>query len=523
MASVHVSIPDMALAIADGTVAGSFSADRTAYAFPTVRTATGRGATNLWTVRVRLLDADGSAIPMLVDYLQSAAILPAGFRGEITVEAQQEGGKIRDAVPTLVDRGKNAGRTNATNALSQAFRDALGMYNRYTKRSRRAAAPALPVAFIREESDGITELLRPPPMLIKKEGETASSTITQDDFDRGVTAQRKYNGVRLVARPVFSSPDRATAAPAAVELYSGRTQNIYPGLEHIKRELLELFSAEADEARPEDSPVYLDGEAYVHGRPLNWISGQARKSTPAGSDDRLLDYYVFDCFFPGAPDRPSSARQRYLDGIFARSGSSSSHVFRVENFPAADQDQVDELLAMSIRECYEGLVLRKDWEAYEYSYNNHHSSNAVKIKPTHDDEFPVVGYTEGKGKDKGAVIWVCEVPMIPTERTPFRGEQTGAARFSVVPKDISNADRRRLFQCLGELVPTAGRPVTRFERDFAGKPITVEYAELSKTTGKPLQPKASAFRTYEDGPEGDPVARAFAECFAVRTSPRETL
>jgi len=37
----------------------------------------------------------------------------------------------------------------------------------------------------------------------------------------------------------------------------------------------------------------------------------------------------------------------------------------------------------------------------------------LKLKPIYDDEFEVIGYTEGsKGKDVGCVIWICQVNSV---------------------------------------------------------------------------------------------------------------
>jgi hypothetical protein len=85
------------------------------------------------------------------------------------------------------------------------------------------------------------------------------------------------------------------------------------------------------------------------------------------------------------------------------------------------------------------------------------------------------------------------------------------ATFTVTPKGMDYKTRYALYRCLS--APVAGPDgsrVTRFERDIAGLPLTVEYAELSKKTGKPLQGKAVAFRTYEGAV--DPVRALLAEC-----------
>jgi len=373
-------------------------------------------------------------------------------------------------------------------------------------------------------------------MLVKKLNETKDATLSSEDFARGVTVQRKYNGVRA---PTYFEESPTKQGPEAVRMYS-RTKKDYPGFTHLRKELLpNLKNAPTvpDELlQPPEScggsrlsedelsrlrkvyakaHVHLDGEIYQHGKSLRWISGQARKE----GDESTLNYIVYDCFFPAAKaadhDMPSANRQKYLDLLFAAATGDHklTHVERAENFTVTDLSEAEALRDRFLAEDYEGAIARKDCTGYRYSHNNYHSSNLVKLKPKYDSEFKVVGYTQGtKGKDVGAVIWVCEVD-------PKNTKSADDKTFNVVPKDMTYSERYKIFECLGELVeddrvdaPHPNAQVTRFERDFLGQPLTVEYPERSTKTGKPTQAKALAFRTYENGPVNDPVRRLYTEC-----------
>lgn len=497
MAGGNTHIPNMRHALEAGELPGGFAdLGRTVYAFPTLAYAGARGATRLWTVRVRLI-AGGDYVPITDAMLDQPPPGLDGHRAEITVESQQAGGKVRDIVPTYVGVGKNLGKKNATNCVTQALRDALGIYNK--QRRRTDVAEVAPEDVAKVEARGPDP--RPPPMLVKKLGETREATLTPADFAAGVTAQRKLNGVHLV---VYAGADGRPA------LYS-RTGVTYPGLAPVVAEMGPMFAAARRLGAAGTGPPYFDGELYVHGETLNWISGQARR----GDDDGELELHIFDVFFPCATaagrDMASRDRQAYLDEVFAAADHAHPHVVRVENFPAADAAALEALAARFLADGYEGAIARKDGASYRYSYNGYHSANLLKIKPTFDAEFPVVGFTQGsRGKEVGAVIWECEVPapVDPADR-----------RFTVVPKDMGYEERRALFRCLGELVPGPGGPgaaaVTRFERDLRGRPLTVEFREVSAKTGKPLQAKALAFRTYESGPAADPVRALLAECGAA--------
>ena len=133
----------------------------------------------------------------------------------------------------------------------------------------------------------------------------------------------------------------------------------------------------------------------------------------------------------------------------------------------------------------------------------------AQIKPIFDDEFTVVGYSQGtRGKDVGAVIWECEVPKF--------GNSTDNL-FTVVPKDMTYSERYAIYKCLGTLVDGPnGKKITRFERDIKGLPLTVEYSEMSTKTGKPLQAKALSFRTYESGPALDPIKTLMEDCLRIK-------
>jgi len=520
MASVHIHITDTKGAIEDGTIPGTFSTDRTVFTFTQLEYRTQRQQIS-WTVKIRLFRG-GHAIPITDEALSGAAIPKC--RAEIIVESfvvnAAGTGKIRDIIPTYVETGKNIGKKNETTALTQAFRDALGLYNRQKKKSDlvgvMADVPSADVPTANVAAD-MTVDARPPPMLVQKIGSSGRARLTSEDFQEGVTVQRKLNGVRFVATAAGAESAAGAARPGSIITCYSRTGGTYQAPPAIQAELAEILQAWAvrdtalasSDATKSDalssnatksdalSMLYLDGELYKHGVPLNKISGQARGSAAPAED---LEYHVFDVFFPQVPGMVSRDRQRILDAILG-GAPPHPHIIRVENFPVRSMAEIQTLVDRFLEEKYEGAIARKDSKPYEYSYSGYHSPNLLKIKPVFDDEFTVVGFTQGsKGKDLGAIVWICAV--------------SGGATFNVVPRDMTNDDRRRLFTCLSAQVAGAdGKLVTRFERDLKGKPLTIEYRELSAKTGIPLQAKATVFRTYEGGPETDPVRKILDECF----------
>lgn len=460
--------------------------------FEPLRYVGARGAVRSWTAHVRLLDAGGAPLPVTPAILTRGTKLPAGLVGEIRVLSMQEGGKLRDSAPTLVRSGKNLGRSNETNVLTQAVRDALGKYNAQKGRysADRAADDAGPAGSA-DPADGLADGLanamlepmervfaapgllrpvRPPPMLARP---LKDAPITAADFAAGLLVQPKLNGVRLVAYI-----DHANH----VVLYS-RQCKPYAGKLHIRDEVAVLLNAAREYLDGPCARAYLDGELYLHDKPLNFISGQARNS----QDDASLEYHVFDIFFPDAAalgtQDSAAGRQQILAMLVDTCESHLKNVKLVKTTDIRDQKGLDDFVQAKLAEGYEGAVARRASAPYRYSDLGYHSADMIKLKPRFDDEFPIIGFEQGIGKDLGAVKLKCRTKL---------GEE-----FGVVP-NMTLDDRKKLYASF----VTHGMP--------PGLVMTVSYAELSAKTGKPLQAKGIAIRSYEGGPDNDPIARILA-------------
>ena len=560
--SVH--IPDMLAYINEGSLPGAFLDERREFRYNTLVYNNSRGSKNLWTVSVRLL-RDDKFMPILDKYLTQPVPALDNFKAEISVETLQQGGKVREVVPTYVSTGKNLGKKNATNPITQALRDALGMYNKQVKRhdiseivpagdeaatSEAKETKDAPDDEPDDEPDDAARLdegatleddptadapadqksddLMPPPMLVKKIGETVKATLSKKDFEDGCTVQIKYNGIRSVgffrasgeftrySRTGSLLPRQASIDDQFTELkrfLPAITPGSYGLGSWTTQKVLAAYGALSGFPHEGYPRPYIDGELYRHGVSLNNIVGQARRSKNEGE----LEYRIYDVFFPYAKeagdDMPWRHRKAYIKAFAAAiADSPHSHIEIVPMWEKVKSlEEVEALAKRFVKEGYEGAIVRKDSAGYEYGFSGRHSANLVKVKPKYDAEFKVIGYTQGeKGKDVGAVIWVCQVPK-PIIKSDDK--------FTVVPRGISLKMRKRLYHCLGQKVENSeGKMVTRFERDVKGLLLTVEYAELSTKTGKPQQAKAVAFRTYEGTvdsagqPVVDPIKALFEEC-----------
>lgn len=481
-----MSVPKEILnAILQDNVPGEFGPDRMRFDFPVLVSQKASGAKLFWQIQVGLVDtSDNRTLSMTPERLGDP---PYDSAGMFLATSWQEGGEPRKGTtPTYVRSGKNLGRANATNQLTQAFKEAWSKYNDKLRKGARQANPS------GEQEQELVLFTNPPPMLVQKYGATKDSLVTDADLAAGVFVQKKFNGVRAAVR--------LNKEADGVVIYS-RTGEEYKGLVSLRRELARIMLQLSPLPSDSDSMPFLDGELYKHGKSLREISGQARNSV----DNDDLEYIVFDCFFPLAMDTDQhftfAERLAYLAHEWDSLAPQPTRVTLAETIAITATAQASELAKVWVAEGYEGAIMRKGTGLYQYGTNNYHSASLTKIKPIYDAEYMVVGYEEGVGSNAGAVVWVCEVPaseaLVPHDR-----------HFNVVQKGITMDERRHIFKCLGMQDKNG---VSRFQRDFYGKKMTVEFPEKSTATGKPLQAKALGFRQMENEFEG-PLQRLFAEC-----------
>ena len=131
MASQSIYVYDTLEALTQGTIPGEFSG--TVFNFPTITSTNSHGKKMLWTISVYLLNSDNKKVKVKDSYLKQPVSQLDGFTGVISVDSRLEGRPSRAAVETFITTGKNIGKKNATNVITQAFRDALGKYTNKLK------------------------------------------------------------------------------------------------------------------------------------------------------------------------------------------------------------------------------------------------------------------------------------------------------------------------------------------------------------------------------------------------------
>jgi ATP-dependent DNA ligase len=426
------------------TIPGAFNRARTAFELPPIKM---RGNRAEWRIAVSVAEHGTHIIPISRE-MRANEPLDASIVGVITSRIDSQ-----IFVPTYVYKGKNIGRANETNVFCQALRDAYSIHLRHLRR----AQPA-----------------RVTPMLAR---------VARDDdraWTREVYVQRKYNGLRALA-----TLDRATQS---VILY-GRRGLIFTGFPYIKQEIARIIASLRDTRQ-----VYLDGELYKHGLPLQTISGIARRGATIGaatngsstigaatngsstmgaatngSSTQDLNYVVYDVFFARDTEADDTLFSERLASLRAIASLNLRAVIVAETFTCVGESRAQDvrnLYARFLREGYEGAIVRLD-APYDHSgASEYHSPNLLKLKPLFDAEFTIVDYARAeKGRAKGALLFVCE---------------TAGARFLVTP--TGSIDTRKRMAREFARATTRGRTV--FDTHWRGKPLIVMYEELS-TRGIP--------------------------------------
>jgi ATP-dependent DNA ligase len=269
--------------------------------------------------------------------------------------------------------------------------------------------------------------------------EEVLSPMLAKTFDRGrhldypLYAQPKIDGLRCLAR----------WDGGGVRLLS-RTGCPFQGLGPVREELAPYLR--------ENPTLVLDGELYSDEMPFEELSGLCRRQTAAtdGHDQKVV-YHVFD-----AITTPPMAFHERLHRLPPESG----HIRRVPTCEVPGPTGIEPQLRKFVGQGYEGIILRNRDGLYR---KGHRSWDLQKYKLFQEEEFPITGFTEGTGREKGLVVWECQT--------------AGGRSFHVRPRG-DHAVRRRLFQEAASCV---------------GKKLTVVFQEYTKD-GVPRFPVAKDIR-----------------------------
>ena len=369
------------------------------------------------------------------------------------IEHGQQDGKKQMTVRDYTE-GKNIGKKNETTPLQQCITETRKKWlDKKEKESYQETMPMpMPIQtqHHEEQEQGKVQAQQHTgakkyfPMLAQK-FEPASKTAKKNTITFPCFVQPKLDGLRCV---IYR--DSATGEIRR----QSRTGTYFDTMVHIAESLAPLFA--------KYPAVVLDGELYTTEIPFEELAGliKTKKLTPSDMDKlRVIEYHIYDIVDETLPYR---ARHESIKKMFAQvaaSTASSPHklppyIRLVETIEAKTQAEFKAEFSRFIEEGYEGIMLRNKTGMYRCNYRSH---DLQKYKEFQEDEFRIIGFMQGDGRDKGTVIWICETK---------EGKE-----FKVRPRGTIE-NRSKLFKT-GE--------------KYIGKMLTVIYQELTED-GKPRFP-----------------------------------
>lgn len=280
------------------------------------------------------------------------------------------------------------------------------------------------------------------------------------DISQGGFVQRKFDGYRCKVSVNSDLQVCMTTSQGSQIVFLEKLKNI-----------ICTFYKNIKKYKTKD--IVLDGELFVHnpvdenGEPLKDVFNFATSciSTNASKPHPLEDQICYRVFDLDMDETTQKQRLKILFELFET--FENDQLKPAKTTFVKDVDKLNRYLNKFLKEGYEGLIWRRAHNHYYHGKRTAKDCEFFKMKKMEDAEFQVVDFTEGKGKQKGCVVWICE-----TENgQEFRAKQIGSFEKS-----------REYFENGNE---------------YVGEMLTVTYQELTKD-GIPRMPVAKGFRIKGD-------------------------
>lgn len=309
----------------------------------------------------------------------------------VTIYGQLGSSRPQKTIDT-VSSGKNIGKLNETTPEQQAIAEAT---SRWTKKKKSGYVDSLEAA----ENGKVDSVIEGgiPPMLAH------SFSKHGHKIEYPAYVSPKLDGIRLIA--VIDN--------GKCTLWS-RTRKQIRSLPHIVESLEYRFKGS----------VILDGEAYNHSFRNNFekIISIVRQESPA-NDCTLVEFHIFDWLFPPSQSTNnkyfSMPYRKRLDTLVNWQLDFVPHLLVVPSSCVGSQDEAIDKFNEYRSLGYEGAMIRNSDGLYVFK----RSYDLLKIKEFEDEEFPIVGVEEGRGKLSGHVgAFICQTPSQTFFRVKMSGE-----------------------------------------------------------------------------------------------------
>ncbi len=383
-----------------------------------------------WSITITLFDSNDHQIDIKESEIHTFPV-SSGYYSTYSTCSGYTGMKMTVSASTTIRVGKNIGKKNETNVLTQAYKECQSKY------AAKLKAGYSEQEVTTESTDMSSSHSIPFPMAVK----TWKDHKSKLNFPLFI--QPKLDGVRMLA--IYENNN--------VKLVTRRLHDI-SGFDKIKQDLTKMFNASGFKS------FIIDGELYSHGTNLQTISGIVRNISMDETVKETLQYYVFDCFDTAQPNLGFEDRfatlQQFVNSI------KSKMILLNDTTYVTSSAEADEYYNKITNEGYEGIIYKSQGRSYEFDFNKEkRSSWYLKRKKQDDAEYPIVGFSQGKGKDIGCIVFELQGPNNKT--------------FNCVPNGTYDY-RKELYS----------KAIESFDTTFKDKLAKVIFDDLSKD-GVPLR------------------------------------
>lgn len=313
----------------------------------------------------------------------------------IVVEHGVQNGKLQEK--RTVAKPKNKGKVNETTGESQALLEAQSKWTAQVDRDDYHEDVNLAGCQTR-------------PMLAHDYHKVGHRV----DWNR-VIAQPKLDGLRLVAGHRYRKDDHRYQEENGIGLFEMMTRKgEVHNVDHLIDSAHSLFRRANELLIEEGYPECLgvDGEVYLHGRPLPWINSRAKKYYKGETE--TLEYHLFDLVAPGVPFevRYSILEQAFGD-MFLSETNGDLVLVPCDLLP--DAAWLGRQHGTYIEAGYEGLMIRHTDGAYAVGDR---SADLFKYKLFFDEECRISNVWEDKNGN--AMLTVVRRNGVVVKVTPKR-------------------------------------------------------------------------------------------------------
>jgi hypothetical protein len=447
------------------------------------------------------------------------------------VTSQQE--TVNFGVLTMIKKGTNLGKANATNPLTQAIKKAQSMFDKKVKE--------------------YTPKMNILPQLAEGDRDLYGPDITTVEKVIGKLYRNNVKGVRVFhdmeASPLVSNMIRVTEKLDGIHglahiegdkvVFTSRKGTELICGERIKKEAFQFITKVNNyikEDFDDDHSVIINFEMYRRGVPLKIIHGWTSTTTGEhkpfhGMTVENLEMHVFDCLivrkvkdpedlelseWQYEQNTPAHERTRvygdlvltnipylqrieYPEAVLDESGDEFKYIkplnvlFDPFDHPNATFNEIVKITNDGFQEVLkhggEGAMVIGNWI---YEPGTRH--NIYKLKPMLSKEFILVGYETGMGNNADKVKLILQT----TKDTYEHSVELHKIQFDYPPKPFKEVtfksaisgitdDENRNLLIEFETLDEYANPI--FESKYKGREVTVEFANYSEDH-KPTQPSA---------------------------------